>query len=298
MFNSPLRIMILKNCLQKFTLRASLALALALLAPCPTIAAAPPAKAATNAVTLRLEAMIKTINAKLQAGQRSAADLAEDMKAFDIFIAERPADHSPEMAQVVWMKAMLYMQVLDDSAKARETILLVQRNYPGTPQAKQAGEVLPQIEKLAAMKVIQQNLVVGKIFPDFQEKDLDGKPLSVSRFKGKVLLVDFWATWCGPCRTELPNVLATYEKHHKKGFEILGISLDQDAAAMKQFMAKNKMTWPQYFDGLLWQNKLAVRYGVNSIPATYLLDAQGRIIARDLRGDDLEKAVAAALAKK
>ena len=292
--------MILHNIVGKFSPLALVVLALALLAPLrAAAAAAPPAKAtATNAVTLRLEAMIKKINAKLQAGQRSAADLAEDMKAFDAFIAERPADQSPEMAQVVWMKAMLYLQVLDDSAKARETILLVQKNYPGTPQAKQAVEVLAQIEKLQAMKAIQQNLVVGKMFPDFQEKDLAGKPLSVSRFKGQVLLVDFWATWCGPCRVELPNVIATYEKHHKQGFEILGISLDQDAAAMKQFLTNNKMTWPQYFDGLLWQNKLAVQYGVNSIPATYLLDAQGKIIARDLRGEDLEKAVAAALGKK
>ena len=291
--------MILKNFTGKFSLPLFILVALALQAPHQVTAAAPPAKgAATNAITLRLDGMIKKINAKLQAGQRSAADLAEDMQAFDAFIAERPDDKSPEMAQVVWMKAMLYMQVLDDSAKARETIMLVQKNYPGTPQAKQAGEVLPQIEKVDAMKTIQRSLVVGGAFPDFQEKDLDGKPLSISRFKGKVLLVDFWATWCGPCRVELPNVIATYQKHHKKGFEILGISLDQDEQAMKKFLASNKMTWPQYFDGLGWQNKLAARYGVNSIPATYLLDAQGKIIARDLRGDDLEKAVAAALGKK
>ena len=291
--------MILKNFTGKFSLPLFILVALALLAPHQVTAAAPPAKAAaTNAITLRLDGMIKKINAKLQAGQRSAADLAEDMQAFDAFIAERPDDKSPEMAQVVWMKAMLYMQVLDDSAKARETIMLVQKNYPGTPQAKQAGEVLPQIEKVDGMKTIQRSLVVGGAFPDFQEKDLDGKPLSISRFKGKVLLVDFWATWCGPCRVELPNVIATYQKHHKKGFEILGISLDQDEQAMKKFLASNKMTWPQYFDGLGWKNKLAARYGVNSIPATYLLDAQGKIIARDLRGDDLEKAVAAALGKK
>ncbi len=293
--------MILNNIAGKFSLLGLVVIALALLAPhrVTAAAAAPPAKtAATNAITLRLDGMIKKINAKLQAGQRSAEDLAEDMKAFDAFIAERPDDKSPEMAQVVWMKAMLYLQVLDDSAKARETIMLVQKNYPGTPQAKQAVEVLAQIEKMDAMKTIQRSMVVGGPFPDFQEKDLDGKPLSVSRFKGKVLLVDFWATWCGPCRVELPNVIATYEKHHKKGFEILGISLDQDEQAMKKFLASNKMTWPQYFDGLGWKNKLAARYGVNSIPATYLLDAQGKIIALDLRGDDLEKAVAAALAKK
>jgi peroxiredoxin len=291
--------MILKNIAGKFSLLALLFVALAWLAPSRATAADAPAKpASTNAITLRLQAMIAKINAKLQAGQRSAADLAEDMKAFDAFIAERPTDKSPEMAQVVWMKAMLFLQVLDDAAKATETIKLVQKNFPGTPYATQAETVLPQIEKLEAMKAIQKSLVVGSVFPDFQEKDTDGKPLSVSRFKGKVLLVDFWATWCGPCRVELPNVIATYEKHHKSGFEILGISLDQDAGAMKQFLANNKMTWPQYFDGQGWQNKLAGHYGVNSIPATWLLDAQGKIIARDLRGEDLDKAVAAALGKK
>jgi thiol-disulfide isomerase/thioredoxin len=293
--------MILKNFSWKLCLVSLIAVVCALFAPARAAAAETPPKgkgASTNAVTARLQSMITKINAKLQSGKRSAEDLAEDMKAFDAFIAERPTDKSPEMAQVVWMKAMLYLQVLDDSAKARETILLVQKNFPGTPQAKQAGEVLPQLDKMDAMKAIQKTLVVGNPFPDFQEKDLDGKPLSVSRFKGKVLLVDFWATWCGPCRVELPNVIATYEKHHKNGFEILGISLDQDEQAMKKFLASNKMTWPQYFDGLGWQTKLAGQYGVNSIPATYLLDAQGIIIARDLRGDDLEEAVAAALKKK
>lgn len=293
--------MILKNFSRKFCLVSLIAMVCALLAPVRAAAAETPSKSkgtSTNVVTARLQSLIAKINTKLQAGKRSAEDLAEDMKAFDAFIAERPTDKSPEMAQVVWMKAMLYLQVLDDSAKARETINLVVKNYPGTPQAKQAETVLPQLDKMDAMKAIQKTLVVGNQFPDFQEKDLDGKPLSVSRFKGKVLLVDFWATWCGPCRVELPNVIATYEKHHKNGFEILGISLDQDEQAMKKFLASNKMTWPQYFDGLGWQTKLAGQYGVNSIPATYLLDAQGKIIARDLRGADLEEAVAAALKKK
>jgi peroxiredoxin len=289
--------MTLPRLFRKNLLALIFALALALPAA-STMHAAEATKPSTNAVTARLQSLIAKINTKLQNGQRSPAELAEDMKGFDALIAERPNDKSTEMAQVVWMKGMLYLQVFDDNTNALAIIKQVRDGFPGTSFAQQAGTVIPQIERLAAMKAIQSQLTVGNTFPDFQEKDLDGKPLSVSRFRGKVLLVDFWATWCGPCRVELPNVIATYEKHHKSGFEILGISLDQDLAAMKQFLAANKMTWPQYFDGLLWQNKLAVQYGVNSIPATYLLDAQGKIIARDLRGDDLEKAVAAALAKK
>jgi len=93
-------------------------------------------------------------------------------------------------------------------------------------------------------------------------------------------------------------VLKTYEAHHKDGFEIVGISLDQEEQKLTSFTKDNKMTWVQYFDGKGWKNKLAVKYGVNSIPATYLLDGQGVIIGNDLRGDDLEQAVAKALAKK
>jgi thiol-disulfide isomerase/thioredoxin len=109
--------------------------------------------------------------------------------------------------------------------------------------------------------------------------------------------VDFWATWCGPCRTELPNVIATYKKYHDQGFEIIGVSLDQDQAKLTGFTKSMNMTWPQFFDGQGWQNKLAVKYGIESIPATYLLDGNGKIIGRDLRGDELTQAVAKALGK-
>jgi thiol-disulfide isomerase/thioredoxin len=112
------------------------------------------------------------------------------------------------------------------------------------------------------------------------------------------VLLDFWATWCGPCRAELPNVLKTYAAHHKDGFEIIGISLDQDKEKLTAFTKEKDMTWPQYFDGKGWQNKLAAKYGINSIPATFLLDGQGTIIGEDLRGDSLEEAVTKALAKK
>jgi thiol-disulfide isomerase/thioredoxin len=162
------------------------------------------------------------------------------------------------------------------------------QQQPVTPEMKQ--------RQMEAQK-IQAALAIGVKFPDFNEKDTAGKPLAIANYKGKVVLIDFWATWCGPCRAELPNVIATYKKYHNQGFEIIGISLDQDQAKLTGFTKSMNMTWPQYFDDQGWQNKLAVKYGIESIPATYLLDGNGRIIGRDLRGDELTQAVAKALGK-
>ena len=162
------------------------------------------------------------------------------------------------------------------------------QQQPVTPEMKQ--------RQMEAQK-IQAALAIGVKFPDFNEKDTAGKPLAIANYKGKVVLIDFWATWCGPCRAELPNVIATYKKYHNQGFEIIGVSLDQDQAKLIGFTKDMNMTWPQYFDDQGWGNKLAVKYGIESIPATYLLDGNGRIIGRDLRGDELTQAVAKALGK-
>lgn len=147
----------------------------------------------------------------------------------------------------------------------------------------------------AADVVDLKALPIGSPFPDFSEKDIDGKDLSVGKYKGKIVLVDFWATWCGPCVAELPNVLQTYEKYHSKGFEVIGISLDSDKGKLTSFVKAKNMPWPQAFDGGGWKNKLAQQYNVRSIPATYLIGKDGKIIAANLRGPALEQAVAKAL---
>lgn len=122
--------------------------------------------------------------------------------------------------------------------------------------------------------------------------DTAGKTIDLAEYKGKVVLLDFWATWCGPCVAELPNVLTAYEKYHDRGFEIVGISLDQDRAALDKFLADRGMTWRQQFDGLGWKNEVAVAWGVQSIPATYLIDPDGKIAAVGLRGEQLEQKLA------
>jgi peroxiredoxin len=139
---------------------------------------------------------------------------------------------------------------------------------------------------------------VGAKFPEFNEKGVDGKPLSLADYKGKVVLIDFWATWCPPCRAEIPNVVAAYKKYHSQGFDVIGVSLDQDQDKLLSYAKEHEMVWRQFFDGQGWQNKLAVQYGIESIPATYLLDTNGIIITNDLRGEALDQAVAKGLPKK
>lgn len=138
----------------------------------------------------------------------------------------------------------------------------------------------------------------------FHAKAVDGKTINFPEdYKGKVVLLDFWATWCGPCKAELPKVVAAYNKYHEQGFEIVSVSLDrpQHGPALMQFTKDNNMAWPQIYDGRYWKAEIAVQYGVHAIPCPVLVDGDtGTIIAtdRDALGQRLTKALDSALAAK
>ena len=136
-------------------------------------------------------------------------------------------------------------------------------------------------------------IAVGRAFPNLRFQAVDGRLVDVQRLRGRVVLIDFWATWCGPCVAEMPNVLAVYKKYQPRGFEIIGVSLDSRRDALLKFVQDQGMTWPQYFDGGGWKAALAVRFGVQSIPHTVLLDRRGTVRHVKVRGRALETAVAA-----
>ena len=130
---------------------------------------------------------------------------------------------------------------------------------------------------------------IGSPAPDFTQNDVSGKPVSLSDFKGKYVLIDFWASWCGPCRKENPSLVRTYQRYKNKNFEILGVSLDQgDRAAWLRAIERDQLTWPQVSDLKGWQNEVAKQYNVTQIPQNLLLDPNGIIIAKNLRGSDLD----------
>jgi peroxiredoxin len=159
--------------------------------------------------------------------------------------------------------------------------------YNGLSQTLKDTEAGKQLkESFAPLKAT----ALGTLAPDFTQNDVDGKPVKLSSFKGKYVLLDFWASWCGPCRQENPNVVRVYNKYKTKNFTVLGVSLDRPngKADWLKAIKDDGLTWTHVSDLKYWNNAAAGLYFVQSIPQNYLIDPQGKIVAKNLRGADLE----------
>jgi thiol-disulfide isomerase/thioredoxin len=222
------------------------------------------------------------------------------------------------MQQLQMTSAKFQSIIVDSAAKARsplvalfyitnaqidkfpkESLAVIQRlekEIPASTYTKEFRAIYTKYEQQMNQQAAMQNapaVGIGQPAPEIDLKTPEGKSVKLSSLKGKIVLLDFWASWCGPCRMEMPNVVAAYKKYKDKGFTIYSVSLDKEANAWKNSISNLGMTWEANVSDLkFWQSEAAVRYGVQGIPAAFLLDKNGVIVATNLRGAALDQKIA------
>ena len=238
----------------------------------------------------------------------SARLLPSDIAGVDVVaVVIQVGSKSSDLQLSIDRKSQLLRQIKLNGMKGDTSVTLTEtysnvRLNPALPASTFAFKPRPSDELSVPTKAELQSfdprLKVGARPLTFAAKDLNGNAISPAKYKGRVLLLDFWATWCGPCVDELPAIKAAYDKYHAQGFDIVGISFDADKKQLTDFLQQRKMAWPQVFDGKGWESAIGKTYGVRSIPFTVLVGRDGKIAALNLRGAALEVAVKAALAKQ
>lgn len=163
------------------------------------------------------------------------------------------------------------------------------KNEEGVAALKTYLDLNPDASEASAVRAViaDPTLVKAKFAPDFKVVSSTGEAMSLEKYRGKVVLLDFWATWCGPCRVEMPDVKRLWKKFGGDNFVIIGINMDSSESAFNSYVKQEELTWPQYYDGLAWKNKIAQLYNVNSIPHTVLIDQNGVIHALGVRAGSL-----------
>ncbi|KQB98637.1 AhpC/TSA family protein [Pedobacter sp. Hv1] len=227
------------------------------------------------------------INADLDTTKYYTGSVISGSKSNDLFIAykkERNVDIKTFIQQNPNSIVSAYVLYRDFSyrlsaAQIEENISYLAPSLQQTPYVGVLKELIGVLSTVA----------IGKPAPVFTALNQHGQSVSLSQFRGKYLLIDFWAAWCGPCRKENPNVVAAYQKYHAKGFDILGVSLDKSKADWLAAIAADQLNWTQVSDLKFWNSAPAKLYGVRAIPANVLIDPQGLIIGRNLRGEELQQ---------
>jgi peroxiredoxin len=250
---------------------------------------------ASHDAYMKLDSQLKSHNAKMQELSNSYSALYKikdtaGMKKMEPRFDEVQAEIKKEYLSYIKANPTSPIAVYVVSQYAGwdinpEEVEPVFNSLPATSRNFPSAKLLQEKIELA------KKTGVGRYAMEFTQNDTLGKPVSLSSFKGKYVLIDFWASWCGPCRAENPNVVNAFNKYKDKGFHVLGISLDQPNAKDKWIKAihDDNLTWTHVSDLLFWKNAVAVQYGIQAIPQNFLLDPEGKIIAKNLRGEALQE---------
>jgi thiol-disulfide isomerase/thioredoxin len=238
-------------------------------------------------IQMRTDSLQRAFQASMGVIQMDSTKVDSLNRVFEPIYMRMVEEHQRRISEVVAkntssLAALAGIQQLDPE-KYMEIYKRVYDDLSGKmPGSKYLDRLKQEIDSYS-------KLMSGTVAPDFTFPTPEGKPLALSSFKGKIVLVDFWASWCGPCRKENPNVVRMYNKYHKKGFEILGVSLDEDKERWVAAIKKDGLVWPHVSDLKGWQSEACRLYGIDAIPFTILLDKEGKIIAKSLRGAALEQ---------
>lgn len=205
-------------------------------------------------------------------------------KSMERFAQQFIRQHNNSIASLSATKYLNQQQSLPLMNELEENL---RKTFPENKYVRDFSALVQDLRKLPP----------GSTAPEINLPGTDGQPLALSSLRGKVVLVDFWASWCQPCRMENPNLVRIYQKYRSAQFEILGVSLDRDASSWKAAILKDKLTWPQVSELKMWESGFVKDYNIDAIPFSVLIDASGKIIAKGLRGEDLELKIREQLGK-
>ncbi|GAB2529664.1 redoxin domain-containing protein [Spirosoma aerophilum] len=238
-----------------------------------------------NVLRTDMEAKVASWNKQVAAAtekkdNKRIAQIEQDYQVAEQDVVSKVKAMLPEMGtSLVSLFALNFINIDSDFATYDELAQRFEEEKPNSPHAKSL------IGRVARIKGVS----VGAPAPEITLNDTTGTPVPLSSLRGKYVLIDFWASWCGPCRAENPNVVRMYNKFKDKGFAIYSVSLDQAKANWTKAIRNDNLTWTHVSDLKFWQSAAAQQYGVQAIPATFLLDKDGKIIAKNLRGPALEQ---------
>lgn len=238
----------------------------------------------------------KALQEEIKTLRNGMGKLKADMKSENAEIAKAAENKYDEISRKVTEAVVNYILAHNDKQTAAKNLYDFRYDLNEDQQneiiskADSSFKSVPGIDGIMAHLDILKTVAVGKKFTDFEMADAKGQMHKLSEYvgNGKVVLVDFWASWCPPCRKEMPHLVELYKKYKNKGFEIVGISLDSKPEAWAKGVKDLNITWPQLSDMQGWKNAGAALYGVNSIPHTVLVDKEGIIIAKNINGEEIE----------